>query len=1223
MAAATSEKAVQQILNGLQKRAESLPTDRWGIGTAAMYLRKLAVPENTTPEKWESVLKAAASKLTYCEKGMVIEESLTDKLTAKSILDFNAIITSKNMDRDGDVMEPMGADLDPNAALLFNHMPEQIPGRLVKELSKTEDNLRGMFALVDTALGNDMAKLVEFKALRISHGFLPLKFSPRHSKDLDGNDWEGWLIRKYKILEVSLVGVPSNQDAVITAFSRQKLFSPMVKSWAKGLFDSRPVVVPGIDIPAATNKGGPGSGRHPGGGRSDAKQDRADIAAGGKENTIPASMHAKLSSQADTESAAAEKASSAAKDKNDADSHRQASEALMGAAASHSIAAKAARDGGDEKTAKEHESKRDEFQSRAEEHSESAYQAGKKSVKPTIDDICADLLGVKKKKPAKPDPEEEDDEDEPDQYGDDDDGVGISEKAVAKCAMGIKGCEHFGQAFVNHAQKSVHHTMCPKCTMPVAKAKKPDAKEDDAADSPEPYHTAEEIKDAYMKVPGVQHVTVAKGYHPPLCKNSDSSCWSQVHPVSRAWTSAVQAGGPGTLQNQQQQNNGKQPPPQQGGNDADSDKGFDPMAVPVGTKSNPEGHNQYTGGGASDDGEAGKAASKTAREASKAAYDKGDAAMGNGRQTSAASAPSFLANTPQEHREAADEHVTQAHDHFKKANEAHDAGKEDLAKQHQEAGNAHLNAGMYHTLAAQAKATAATDKSFATPGKKWIGCGIELEGSWEDIRGDLQPSLYEYLKAHGIDIPDEPGEGEPMVQLPWVSIAAMFDDHAIVEVYYPNKPMHAEDQPAYSLNWIKGEDGEPVWDGDPTPVKITTTVTVTADEMNKALRGLRTKAKDGKDSHLNADGTFKGGFDGCCEFMQSEAGGGHSEESAKAICGKINADKNGGKNHRAEIRAVSELASFKTLWSHDGIEAIGGKLKSALKDPCEVQHIEFDPELWTPDEAKSWLKANDYKVKTWTEAAREAARAALEMIHGHGAKEADEKSGKAYEAGNTARDATAKADKSGTAEDHDEAARRNVEAAIHHSAAASAHNEEGHESQAKEHDELASQYTDLALEHKITARHMRGGSGGGGGHDSVGTKPEHSPRKPNIPVDKLADKIQKDDKSGRVLSGSNMNHVQEAMDCHQEILKMGPEHASKACKALVKEAHGHLNDVITQAGPSATEPTVKELAINDVCAFLATANSADVEEAGTILQARKRRNGADGQRQLLTRLLGR
>ena len=102
-----------------------------------------------------------------------------------------------------------------------------------------------------------------------------------------------------------------------------------------------------------------------------------------------------------------------------------------------------------------------------------------------------------------------------------------------------------------------------------------------------------------------------------------------------------------------------------------------------------------------------------------------------------------------------------------------------------------------------------------------------------------------------------------------------------------------------------------------------------------------------------------------------------------------------------------------------------------------------------------------------------------------------------------------------------------------------------------------------------------------------------------------------------------MQHVQEAMDCHQEILKLGPEHASKTCKSLVKEAHGHLNDVITQAGPPATEPTVKELAIGDVNAWLASASSADVEEAGVMIQARKRRNGSDGQRQLLSRLLGR
>ncbi|MGA2864693.1 MAG: hypothetical protein ABSF95_09415 [Verrucomicrobiota bacterium] len=39
--------------------------------------------------------------------------------------------------------------------------------------------------------------------------------------------------------------------------------------------------------------------------------------------------------------------------------------------------------------------------------------------------------------------------------------------------------------------------------------------------------------------------------------------------------------------------------------------------------------------------------------------------------------------------------------------------------------------------------------------------------------------------------------------------------------------------------------------------------------------------------HINEDGTFKGGFDGCVLHMMAECGGGHSEESAKKICGKI------------------------------------------------------------------------------------------------------------------------------------------------------------------------------------------------------------------------------------------------------------------------------------------------------------------------------------------------
>ena len=49
------------------------------------------------------------------------------------------------------------------------------------------------------------------------------------------------------------------------------------------------------------------------------------------------------------------------------------------------------------------------------------------------------------------------------------------------------------------------------------------------------------------------------------------------------------------------------------------------------------------------------------------------------------------------------------------------------------------------------------------------------------------------------------------------------------------------------------------------------------------------KAKDKKSPYLNEDGTFKNGFDGCVEYMQNEEG--KSEESAKKICGYINAHK--------------------------------------------------------------------------------------------------------------------------------------------------------------------------------------------------------------------------------------------------------------------------------------------------------------------------------------------
>src|SRR5690349_10246129 len=74
-----------------------------------------------------------------------------------------------------------------------------------------------------------------------------------------------------------------------------------------------------------------------------------------------------------------------------------------------------------------------------------------------------------------------------------------------------------------------------------------------------------------------------------------------------------------------------------------------------------------------------------------------------------------------------------------------------------------------------------------------------------------------------------------------------------------------------------------------------------------------------KCEHINDDGSFKGGFDGCVLHMTSECGGGHSEESAKKICGSIAANKATRQRTEAEAEYVAlharlplELGSFPT-----------------------------------------------------------------------------------------------------------------------------------------------------------------------------------------------------------------------------------------------------------------------------------------------------------------------
>lgn len=228
------------------------PWDRWGIRSAHDYLANLngcmgdshcanSVGSLATAEQWAKALDDAKGRPVYSDEDTLVDDKAATTLTKTpaALLDFACTITTTKRDRDKDVLETKGAKPDLKMPLLWQHIPFEPIGKLVGILQHTDSKLTGHFAIADTELGRDAAALTEFGALRISHGFNAEQWEPLEK------DGAGWRIMKFEIMETSLVSIPSNTDAVITAMSREKLHHPMVKGWAKKLHDARPVSVVG------------------------------------------------------------------------------------------------------------------------------------------------------------------------------------------------------------------------------------------------------------------------------------------------------------------------------------------------------------------------------------------------------------------------------------------------------------------------------------------------------------------------------------------------------------------------------------------------------------------------------------------------------------------------------------------------------------------------------------------------------------------------------------------------------------------------------------------------------------------------------------------------------------------------------------------------------------------------------------------------------------------
>lgn len=144
-----------------------------------------------------------------------LQATLAVLKAAKGARRFRAIASAGTVDRAGDIVEPSGWRLESyrkNPVILVSHDSQGLPVARATHIAVEGRALaiEGQFPPAGTSARADEAwDLIEAGILgAVSVGFLPLKAEPRR-------DGMGWRYLEQDLLEVSLVSVPANPDALI------------------------------------------------------------------------------------------------------------------------------------------------------------------------------------------------------------------------------------------------------------------------------------------------------------------------------------------------------------------------------------------------------------------------------------------------------------------------------------------------------------------------------------------------------------------------------------------------------------------------------------------------------------------------------------------------------------------------------------------------------------------------------------------------------------------------------------------------------------------------------------------------------------------------------------------------------------------------------------------------------------------------------------------------
>ncbi len=258
---------MHDMLRAIKSRERKMEPFAYGILTADRFVRTLqecvgldacyryAAKGRTS---FDDLLQKAARTLVYSNADMVVEEKRANgkqdgvELPKNTLMTFRHVLTSSTKDRDGDTLHSDGALVDPKMLLLWQHVHTLPIGKMICVSDQNDKRLIVVSAIVDmNELCHDAAVMVDNDMGRFSHGFRATDFIETKA-DREGNGG-GFDVKKFEIMEESLVSVPANVDAqteevLLSLVEGGKLTSPLLKQVGRGIREHRNVQVPGVEI---------------------------------------------------------------------------------------------------------------------------------------------------------------------------------------------------------------------------------------------------------------------------------------------------------------------------------------------------------------------------------------------------------------------------------------------------------------------------------------------------------------------------------------------------------------------------------------------------------------------------------------------------------------------------------------------------------------------------------------------------------------------------------------------------------------------------------------------------------------------------------------------------------------------------------------------------------------------------------------------------------------